>query len=1168
MSGESRDNNSPDNRANNLHLNDPSKTINILSLNVCGLVSKQIAPEFLECIQKYDLIGFQETKTDCLDSVFFENYTLYFKHRKEITKRKSGGICLAIKSDLKPYITLLDTDNPNVLWFVLSGQLSETEDTLYGVVYLPPEYSDYATDEPFSLIQQDIDSFPKKYNNMCLFGDWNSRTKNLPDYIDVDFDVFHENDLDELYLEMHSSINDILSNTNVCINRNNKDSGVNNYGYRFVDFLQCNELFILNGRTNGDYEGCVTCKGVSTVDYFVCSSNLLSSVESLKVLDFCPMLSDVHSPVSMSMRYKNISVVTNKQTHCTSESVKMWNRDLVDDFVKNLEQCKVDEIFNELGHIETLNEIPMDMLNNTVSKIGTLFKDNAKTCFGTSKKRPESVPQADKRTWFNKTCNVARRDFNRAKYLYKLRKNNANKTNLKTKSKEYKKTLRKHFMSFKRNNVNKIRNIKKSNPKAYWKVLCGKTKTNVSAELSELYQFFKNVNSGESINLQDTNEDPNFINEELNTDITLKEIENAVKLLKTGKACGVDEILNEHIKNTFPLMKHVYVKLFNIVFNHGIIPDNWTIGVINPIFKNKGSSLDPSNYRPITLLSCLGKLFTAVLNNRLQNYASKHELINEHQAGFRAGYSTTDNMFILQTLINILKNSKKKLFCAFIDLKQAFDTVWRSGLWSKLINYNVNGKFLNVIKSMYNQAKSCVSKDGQKSSYFKCNIGVRQGENLSPILFSFYLNDLHDFFADSRLVNGINCAKHVSDDCLTKYLKLFMLLYADDTVIVSETEQDLQQALNLYEQYCDLWKLSLNTSKTKILVFSKGRQKQYNFFFKTDRLEVVNEYKYLGILFSRSGSFNNAKKHIAKQGTKAMYCLIKKAKELCLPIDMQLELFSKTVKPILLYGCEIWGYGNIDVIERVQLKFIKHILHLKSCTSNCMVYGETGTKPLSIDIETRIVSFWAKLVNPMNVKLSSKIYAILLSQFNHTRSINFPWIANVKHILTSCGLINVWEMHEFPNIKWLTATIKQKLSDLFINQWYSLLENSSNCVNYKLFKRTFGFEQYLVKTPPVLLRYMIKFRNRNHKLPVETGNWNKIPLNLRICTICNLNIGDEFHYLFECPAIANERKRYIRPKFFKFPNILLFDSIMNINTNTVEYRKLCIFVKHIITKFT
>ena len=91
----------------------------------------------------------------------------------------------------------------------------------------------------------------------------------------------------------------------------------------------------------------------------------------------------------------------------------------------------------------------------------------------------------------------------------------------------------------------------------------------------------------------------------------------------------------------------------------------------------------PENYRSITLLSCLGKLFTAIINDRLKKYAEKYDLIGWTQSGFRKKYSTTDNLFILKSLMDIMQANKKKIFCSCIDFKQAFDTVWRVGLWKK-----------------------------------------------------------------------------------------------------------------------------------------------------------------------------------------------------------------------------------------------------------------------------------------------------------------------------------------------------------------------------------------------------------------------------------------------------------------------------------------------------
>ena len=233
-----------------------------------------------------------------------------------------------------------------------------------------------------------------------------------------------------------------------------------------------------------------------------------------------------------------------------------------------------------------------------------------------------------------------------------------------------------------------------------------------------------------------------------------------------------------------------------------------------------------------------------------------------------------------------------------------------------MVSYNIKGKRLNVIRNMYRNIKSCVQVNRNNSTFFTSNIGVRQGENLSPFLFNTFLNDLYDFFRRKN-VNGVCCTSHESDDEIWVLAKLFILLYADDTVILSESADDLQLRLKAYEEYCALWKLEVNIAKTKVLIFSKSKILNYEFKYEDEVLETLTEFKYLGILFSKNNSFIKTKQHIADQGKKAVYSLLKKVRYMQLPVDMQVELFNKLVKPILLYVCEIWGVGNVDVIERV-----------------------------------------------------------------------------------------------------------------------------------------------------------------------------------------------------------------------------------------------------------
>ena len=167
--------------------------------------------------------------------------------------------------------------------------------------------------------------------------------------------------------------------------------------------------------------------------------------------------------------------------------------------------------------------------------------------------------------------------------------------------------------------------------------------------------------------------------------------------MKNGKASGDDGVLNEYLKSTLNELMPIYIKLFNIIFDSGKIPENWNIGIMIPIFKNKGSRSDPKSYRGVTLNPCFSKTFSSILNNRLNIFSDTINLISGSQAGFRKGFSTTDNVFVLYALITIYFSLGRKLFCAFVDFKSAFYTVWRTGLWQKLQKSNIKGKIFTVI---------------------------------------------------------------------------------------------------------------------------------------------------------------------------------------------------------------------------------------------------------------------------------------------------------------------------------------------------------------------------------------------------------------------------------------------------------------------------------------
>ena len=168
---------------------------------------------------------------------------------------------------------------------------------------------------------------------------------------------------------------------------------------------------------------------------------------------------------------------------------------------------------------------------------------------------------------------------------------------------------------------------------------------------------------------------------------------------------------------------------------------------------------------------------------------------------------------------------------------------------------DVNGNFFRVIYNIYNNIKSCVSVYSETSSFFMTNCGVRQCDNLSPILFSMFLNDLEDHMVADNL-DGITL--DINTDDLFIYTQLYILLYADDTIILVESETSFQQSLNSFNTYCEEWKLTINKEKSKVMIFGARKTDGFNFYIGETKLEIVNAYKYLGTYFSPSGSFLTA----------------------------------------------------------------------------------------------------------------------------------------------------------------------------------------------------------------------------------------------------------------------------------------------------------------------
>ena len=207
------------------------------------------------------------------------------------------------------------------------------------------------------------------------------------------------------------------------------------------------------------------------------------------------------------------------------------------------------------------------------------------------------------------------------------------------------------------------------------------------------------------------------------------------------------------------------------------------------------------------------------------------------------------------------------------------------------------------------------------------------------------------------------------------------MLYADGITLFSETEEGLQNGINILNAYCNRWKLQVNISKTKVVIFRKGSTipKNLKFYYDGQELEIVSSFSYLGIVFTSGSSFSGPRQTLAGQAQKAIFKLNSYLHKFTnINVKHTLELFDKLVTPIMNYGAEVWGFCKAVHIERIHLQFCKRLLGVKISTQNNFIYGELGRTSCQIQRYLIIVRFWLKIVNTSANKYIRAIYHMIL----------------------------------------------------------------------------------------------------------------------------------------------------------------------------------------------
>ena len=355
-------------------------------------------------------------------------------------------------------------------------------------------------------------------------------------------------------------------------------------------------------------------------------------------------------------------------------------------------------------------------------------------------------------------------------------------------------------------------------------------------------------------------------------------------------------------------MLFIFDIICNFWFNE-CVPKDLKRTVLRPFLKNKEKSAnDPSNYRPISLLNTLMKIYEALISKRLVSYLEQKRILSPFQAAYRKHRSTADHILTLHEIFLEYRfnkvgprggRSKKRLFLCFLDLKKAFDTVCRKLLFAKIFDAGVRGKMFRVIKNLFTCNPAEVLIDGFLSHQFFIRRGVLQGSKLGPILFNIFINDLLD-----RL-NRSNLGVKLGD------ISIAALGFADDIVLISDSPTKAQRLLDICESWAIENRMSYNTSKSCVMILN-GPSTDVTLKLSNDILKIVQSYKYLGVTITAKRITNLFKTHFSlmleKASTRAATIRRHGFHKDGLRLATAVRLYKLLVRPILEYCAQTLTY--------------------------------------------------------------------------------------------------------------------------------------------------------------------------------------------------------------------------------------------------------------------
>ncbi len=602
--------------------------------------------------------------------------------------------------------------------------------------------------------------------------------------------------------------------------------------------------------------------------------------------------------------------------------------------------------------------------------------------------------------------------------------------------------------------------------------------------------------------------------------VKAEEVGKICKGLKSGKAPGWDGVTPEHLKYGGDVLHQYIAILVNSIIEHEYVPESFRKGVIVSLPKADKDQLYRDNYRGITLLPVLSKVYDKVILPKTNKWF--YDMVCDMQGAGQEKCSSLHTSLLLQETIAYHQERFGTVYAGFLDTKKAFDTVWIDGLLFKLYKSGIDGKIWRLIKAAYTGFQCSVMLNGELSNWFEASQGVHQGAVFSMRLYILFINDL---LCEMRMASK-GC--HMYDTNCT------CPSYADDITIISPFKKRVSELVNCAYQYSCKWRFTFGINKSALVCFGTDSMPKHEVLLGNQNLPQVTSYKHMGILLSTASKETQIELDRRADKVNRMYWAMQgigHSSGGLNPLTAS-KLYWSVCLPSMAYGLEVWNLGKDFVrLEKAHIGFGKKIQGLPEHTSEPAALSMIGWLSLECYVEIlKVLFLWRILLLPVNNIYRKIVISRLCSFFEHPANRWEGPTYNMYKIFIKYGLDKELRKSILHSQYDSLMNVKKRVRTLvwywYKNKWkiscqmYKKLEFFRSIVTD--FTQSFWWK--LAKENSTKVKHykrVVKLLCGEHCLQVNVGRFSNIERRHRVCPICRSEVETVSHFLFNCTGLPN-----------------------------------------------